>query len=58
MSDRQPDQTSATNPARTAIAVIGMFVLIALVLAVAGGFINLSGLGVRMPSPSDPITVP
>jgi hypothetical protein len=58
MPDNQPGSASATNAARTAVLVIAVFVLIALVLALAGGFINLSGLGTRMPSPSDPITVP
>jgi hypothetical protein len=57
MSRRRNDADEAA-PARAVVLVILVFVLIAAVLGLAGGYINLSGVGMQLPAPNAPITVP
>jgi predicted DNA repair protein MutK len=45
-------------PARAAVLVILAFVLIASILGIVGGHINLNGVGMQLPAPNAPITVP
>ncbi len=57
MPDRGRDTDDAA-PARAAVLVILAFVLIASVLGIVGGTINLNGVGMKLPAPNAPITVP
>lgn len=45
-------------PARAVVLVILAFVLVASVLGIVGGHVNLNGVGMRLPAPNAPITVP
>lgn len=60
MSLRDSRRTGADDaaPARAVVLVILVFVLIASVLGIAGGHVNLNGVGMRLPAPNAPITVP
>jgi hypothetical protein len=57
MNGRRVDKDDAA-PARAVVLVILIFVLIASVLGIAGGHVDLTGVGMQLPAPNAPITVP
>jgi hypothetical protein len=57
MNGRRAGKDDAA-PARAVVLVILIFVLIASVLGIAGGHVDLTGVGMQLPAPNAPITVP
>lgn len=58
MARRVNSEVDDAAPARAAVLVILAFVLVASVLGIAGGYVNLNGVGMKLPAPNAPITVP
>lgn len=58
MSRGSRNDIDEAAPARAAVLVILVFVLIASILGIVGGTINLNGVGMKLPAPNAPITVP
>ena len=56
--DRRRSDGDEAAPARAVVLVILAFMLVASVLGIAGGHINLNGVGMKLPAPNAPITVP
>lgn len=58
LHDNRHIRSDEAAPARAVVLVILAFVLIASVLGIAGGHVNLNGVGMKLPAPNAPITVP
>jgi len=58
MAGRGRGNSDDAAPARAAVLVILAFVLVASILGIVGGTINLNGVGMKLPAPNAPITVP
>jgi len=56
--DSRRSDRDAAAPARAVVLVILAFVLVASVLGIVGGHVNLNGVGMQLPAPNAPITVP
>ena len=54
--DRQT--TAGLSPARAAIIVVGVIIVLAAILGLLGGTFTPHKIGMPAPSPTDPITVP
>lgn len=58
LNDNRYSERDEAAPARAVVLVILAFVLIASVLGIVGGHVNLNGVGMQLPAPNAPITVP